>query len=484
MANPIEQRKLDASRTGRRAWILVASFAAVHVPYYVLGVFFDHRSLIEYVHFLDPELLRTRLLESLVYLHIQPPLFNLFAGLVLKITPESVWLFQAIFLCLGFALYASVFALQTRLGVRPPIAYVLSTLFLLSPTFILFEHFLLYEIPCAALLALAALALSRVLESHSRPALAVFFGSLFLLCATRTTFHWGWFALMWMALLLVGREQRRRIFLFGLVPFLLLLVVPAKNYLLFGEFTTCTFGGKNLWIMTAGNLRWDDKVRLIDEGKLSKVSLVNRWASLDAYPPEFHEVSERFRGIPALSEEYKSNGAVNYNHYGHIPICREYGKDAAYSLLHRPRAYLIAVALSAYRYCAPATERPVSPENKERMSPIITLYDYVVYGKWPFAMAPEHPLRQRGGHPPYLFLLAGLPLLFCFGVLRAAKETDRTRRLLLLFMLFNVFMIAALGCALDFTDAARYRFMTDGFYVVLLALLLESITRRFSGSRR
>lgn len=478
MPNPSQQPRDALARAGRWAPVLLVSFVVVHALYYAQGVFFDHRSLIEYVHFLDPQLLRTRLIESLLYLHIQPPLFNLFAGLVLKITPESVWLFQAIFLGLGFAVYAGVFVLQTRLGVRHGIAYVLSTLFLLSPTFILFEHFLLYEIPCAALLLCAALSLYRFLESRSRAALTAFFAAMFLLCGIRTTFHWGWFALMWAALFAVQRDDRRRVFLFGIVPFLVLLSFPAKNYLFFGEFTTCTFGGKNLWIMTAGNLGWDDKVQLVEQGKLSKVSLVNRWASLDAYPPEYREVPERFRGIPALSEEHKSNGAVNYNHYGNIPVCREYQKDALYALLHRPRAYLIAVALSAYRYCAPATERPVSPENKRRMSPLIAYYDHILYGEWPFTLAPEHPLRARGGHAPFLFLLAGLPFLFLFGVYRAIKETGRTRRLVLAFMVFNIFMIAVLGCALDFTDTARYRFMTDGFSVALLGLLAETALRR------
>lgn len=117
------------------------------------------------------------------------------------------------------------------------------------------------------------------------------------------------------------------------------------------------------------------------------------------------------------------------------------------------------------------------------MAPMITFYDRVFYGRWPFTMAPEHPLRQRGGHPPYLLLLIGLPFLFCFGVYRAVKETCRSRRFVLLFMLFNVFMIAALGCALDFTDAARYRIMTDGYTVVLIGLLAESVAKRVRARR-
>ena len=475
--------RADESSTGSPgfpwAWagLLAATFLTVHLICYRLGVCFDRRTLIEYVHFLDPELLRTRLIESLFYLHIQPPLFNLFAGLVLKVTPDASWLFHLVYLTLGLGLYTGAFALQTKLGVGRGIAYLLSSLFLLSPTFVLFEHFLVYELPCAALLVLAALALARFLDSRRRGALAAFLLALFLLCGMRTTFHLGWFALMWGVVIAAARGQRRRVFLYGLAPFLLLLAVPAKNLLLFSEFTNCTFAGKNLWIMTAGNLRWDDKVRLVEAGKLSEVSLVNRWASLDAYPPQYRDVPARFEHIPALRDEYKSNGAVNYNHYGHIGVCRAYEKDAVYALTHRPRAYLIAVALSAYRYFAPATERPVSPENKASMAPLIACYDRFIYGKWPFPMAPGNPFRERGGHAPFLVLLIGLPLLFVFGLYRTVTDRCANRRLLLAFMLFNIFMIGALGCALDFTDTARYRFMTDAFYVALLGMALEAAAR-------
>lgn len=461
-----------------RWWLALGGlFTAAHACCYTLGITFDSRPLIEYIHYLDPELLRTRLIESLWHLHIQPPLFNLFIGLVLKVTPEQTWLFHAVFLLCGFVLYVAVFLIQCRFKISKGRALLLSTLFLCSPSFMLFEHFLLYELPCAALLAVAALALFSVLAHGRRASLAAFFGAVFLLCGMRTTFHIGYYVLLWAAIVTLSRGRRRRVFVFGLVPFIALFGFYFKNYLLFGEFTVCTFSEKNLWIMTAGNLRWDDKVRLVEEGKLSRVSLVNRWAQLEAYAPEFLEVPERFRGIPALAAAHKTNNAVNYNHYGNIALCNAYGEDARYVLRRYPKTYAISVALSAYRYFAPATERPIAPENKAKMRWLILLYDYLCYGKWPFSLASENPLMARGGHPPYVFLLAGLPLLFLYGVYRIIRPggLDHVQRCVLVFLCFHIFMIAALGCALDFTDAARYRFMTDGYSVTLAGLVLERL---------
>ena len=56
-------------------WILLV-FVLSRLSYYSAGIDFDVRPLQFYVQFIDPELLRARLFESLFYLHTQPPGFN------------------------------------------------------------------------------------------------------------------------------------------------------------------------------------------------------------------------------------------------------------------------------------------------------------------------------------------------------------------------------------------------------------------------
>jgi len=467
-------------------WILGMAllFAAVHAAYYALGITFNRKTLIEVMHFLDPELLRANLLQSLWYLHIQPPLLNLFTGLVLKITPEATWLFQAIFLALGFILYLSTFFLQLRLGVNQALAALLSTLFMASPSFLLWEHFLFYTMPCATLLALAAVLLFDVLDRGRTWAIAGFFLALFLLCGMRSMFHLGYFALLWIALAILSRKHRKRVLLIGLLPFLVLFAGYFKNLLLFHEFNTCTFFEKNLWIMTAGNMGWDEKNEWVREGKLSPLSLVNRWASLDAYPPEFRKVPPRFAHVPALTQTHKSTGAVNYNHYGNIGICNIYGKDARYVLFHRPKAFLAATAMSWYRYFVSSSALPVSPENQQHIKPIIACYDYLFYGKWPFSRWLPQAFLDKAGYPPYLFLLLGLPLVLAYGLYRLLRPNagpcplNKVQHLVVLFLCFNILVVAVLGCTFDFHEAARYRFSTDAFSLALLGLLLTAAFAR------
>ncbi len=460
-------------------WILGLGVVSlvVHLSYFAAGVKFDRASLDGIMHFLDAEMLRTQLFESILYLHIQPPLMNLVTGLVLKITPESTLIFHILFLVLGNALFLSVFLLQLRLGVSRSVAAVLASVFLASPAFILFEYFLLYTLPCAAFLAMAALCLVDYLQTRRVGWLVGFVLMVFLLCGTRSAFHLGYFVLAIGLILALDRAHWRRIAAVALVPFVLLFGFYFKNWVIFGEFTACTFVEKNLWIMTAGNINWDEKVQMVEQGELSEFALINRWASLDAYPDQYKEVPERFADIPVLSETHKRNGEVNYNHYGNIAICNIYGEDARAVLRAQPQAYVYAMALSWYRYFLPSHSVPVSPPNRAIMGPALRFYDTVVFGTLPVDLSGWSVLVKRGGHPPAVFLLVGLPLVFFYGAYRFLRGRGLTlpQRVLLGFMLFNIAMIAVMGCAFDFHETARYRFNTDGYSIVLLGMLITAV---------
>jgi hypothetical protein len=86
----------------------------------MLGVRFDARPILNFFQFIDPELLKHRLLESMYYLHVQPPGFNLYTGIVLKLFPDAYpTVFHAIHLALGIGICWLTYYLMTACGVRP-----------------------------------------------------------------------------------------------------------------------------------------------------------------------------------------------------------------------------------------------------------------------------------------------------------------------------------------------------------------------------
>tara|TARA_R110001592_G_scaffold3348_4_gene18674 strand:- start:162 stop:1220 length:1059 start_codon:yes stop_codon:yes gene_type:complete len=337
----------------------------------------------------------------------------------------------------------------------------------------------MYTMPIAALLSVAALSLVTYLENRRTLPLAIFFLAIFLLCGMRSMFHIGYYVILFGVLFAWGKGYRGQIVRVGFVPFLVLFGFYFKNYLLFGEFNVCSFTEKNLWIMTAGNMPWDEKNKLVAEGKISELSLVNRWASLDAYPFEYKVVPEKFKKIPALSKGHKSNDSVNYNHYGFIANCDVYGADAKYVLFHQPKHFILSTIQAWYRYFKSSSALPVSPENQQYIRPVIALYDYGIYGKVPGDLSGYSRLVEITQTSPYLSLLLGLPLVLFYGVWRALRpghwQLTMAQRALLAFACFTIFMVAVLGCTFDFLETSRYRFTTDGLSVVLLGLLLHHV---------
>ena len=131
----------------RSAYVLLSLvFVLSRIIYYLLGVRFDARPVLHFFQFVDPELLKHRLLESLYYLHIQPPGFNFYVGVVLKLFPNAYpAVFQAIHLALGISICWLTYYLMSVCGVNSWLALTLTSLFIVSPGVVLFENFMLYE---------------------------------------------------------------------------------------------------------------------------------------------------------------------------------------------------------------------------------------------------------------------------------------------------------------------------------------------------
>ena len=90
------------------------------------------------IQYLDPELLRTHLAQSVWYLHTQPPLYNLFLGTVLKLFPGHEGLaFHAVHLGLGLAFVLALYLLLVGFSLPRPVAAPIALAVSVSPAAIL-----------------------------------------------------------------------------------------------------------------------------------------------------------------------------------------------------------------------------------------------------------------------------------------------------------------------------------------------------------
>jgi hypothetical protein len=132
--------------------IVAAIFIAVEAVYWQAGLQFDASWLDWAWQYLDPVILRRDLFRGLLYLHTQPPAFNLFLGGVLHLAGRHApAVFRIVYAALRCALDLGLFVLMRRLEVRRFIALAATTLFAMNPATAAFGHVLFYELPVAVL---------------------------------------------------------------------------------------------------------------------------------------------------------------------------------------------------------------------------------------------------------------------------------------------------------------------------------------------
>ncbi len=211
---------------------------------------------------LDRAYLLAHPLDSLIYLHAQPPLLNALAIAVLHVSAltgiSEAAVASALFACLGFACFGALVAVA-RLATGSWIASAAcGALLLANPAFAFYRHRLLYEIPAMLAVLLVAFSWLRfVVDGRRTRWVALMFG-LALLCATKSLFH-PLLALL-VALLALGARRAAgamtwaalsRRYATGLaLGALLVLLWPAKNLLVFGHFVYSSWLGFNLTVRT------------------------------------------------------------------------------------------------------------------------------------------------------------------------------------------------------------------------------------------
>jgi hypothetical protein len=469
--------------------LLLLIFIASRAAYYQLGVRFDARGVDWFSQFLDPELLRHHLLQSLFYLHQQPPGYNLFLGVVLKLFPTTYGAaFHAIHLVFGAVIACFLFHLMRCLGVGVRLAFTATVLFIVYPGFVLRENFILYEYQMLFLLMGSAVFLFHFFERRSAASAIGFLVCQFWLVMVRNYFHMVYFAAIFVLLLYFTRHNRRLVAGVGSILVAVILGIYLKNFVVFGQFTSSTWLGMNMGFITY-QLNPQERQFFASQGKLSRISTeMNLGVPLSAYRPYITMPAKT--SIPALDQETKPSGSINYNHLGFLEVGKIYMKDGLFIIRHYPKVYVRSVVIAWFAYFLPTGDFSFFDLNLPRIRGIERFFDIVFFGQ--FKQASGKELRQLHAQGTGLllvmytgiFLLIGLPALVIFGtwfLYRGVRKRtlDTPQGVLLGFMLYNIAYITAVVNFLSTFENNRYRFPLDGYFVVIAALALDQIRRKF-----
>jgi len=466
--------------------LILSAFAISRWLYYMAGVRFDAKILENNFQFIDLELLRTRLAESLWYFQMQPPLHNLIVGLAIKASPQHYSaLLHALYLAVGAASGLLMYRVMRLLGVRTSIACAVTIVFLTSPGCVLFENFPMYEYLVMLMLLATALALHRLLSQPDWRSSLLLFGCLAILCYLRNLFPLQLLALLLAGLAWYLRRSRWQIVAGGLLPVLLVLGLYVKNYALFGMFSSSSWLGINLGnTCTAHNLTAEEKERLFAGGKLAPIAHVDDLGDPPTYYPYVGKPAPW--GIPVLDEEHKPGGVPNFNNATYPRVSQAYMQVAMQVLRYAPAAYLRSVAIAWFCYFLPPSDFIQFTDNRTAIRPLERAYNVVLFGQ--FRETSRKGLRelrtagQSRSLPLYtgLFLALALPALLLWGTYSLYTRIRRRKITvpqigLWSIVLVEIIWVMLVSNFLSSFENNRYRFPTDSLYCVLLALWLEAM---------
>jgi hypothetical protein len=466
--------------------LIIAAFALSRLAYYAAGVRFDTHILLSNFQFLDIALLRTRLWESLYYCHMQPPLMNLWLGLSLKLFGDgygTAWhiLYMAAGLTSGLLLYR----LMLVLGTTPRIACWTTVAFLISPGCILYENFPMYEYPMATLLLASCLLLHRISTAPGLGALLAFFTVLAALGWIRALYHP---ALIAAAALVCAwyltRAWWKRIAAVATGPFLSLLALYVKNWMVFGLFSSSCWLGFALASCTFYQLSPEDRDGLIQEGKLSPIARYPL-AAPAVYKKLFFP-DMKSTGIPVLDEEVKTGGYINTNHLVFQKVDLLHREAVKQTLRWRPGAYLRSVEIAFFTYFLPPSHFFQFKENRDAVRPLERWVNLLVFGQIREATGQElRKLYGSGDRASLLlytgiFLLIGFPLLICYALYRLSKlwKTQSAQCFVLGLVVFHIVYIMVTTNFLSTFETNRYRYPSDPLYVAIFAVAASDLRRR------
>ncbi len=476
-----------AARTRRRIqrlrrhlpWLAaLAAYVGSRIFYGHLGLELDARPLDYFWQYQDPVELRENLWEAVFYQHTQPPLYNLFLGLGLKL-PDPLRFFRVAAIGFGLVLHLGIYGVSRQLGVRGWLAAIGVLLFALNPASILMETWLFYTYPVAALVVLGGFFLYRALAYERAVDIAIAFTVLALVVLTRSLFHIAWMVVIAIIAVAIARHRVRMLLALAL-PVLLAASVYIKNGVVFGRPVASTWLGFSLSRLTTTKLDPSERRRLMHEGVLGELGGHSPWLPLEHYPRELRELPEDIPHVRVLTETRRTGGHPNFNHGAYVRIADEFAHDARVVLERHPEVWWQSTKEAWQHHFLPIHDYTFFHARRraagEWMRRIERVYEAsagsVAFARWSW----EEPMPPFADRPGWAWaIVTALALLLAIG--RASRSPGRARAMVLLYCVLTIAFVAIVGNSLELGENHRFRFLTEPLTYCLVALVFESILR-------
>jgi hypothetical protein len=469
--------------------VIVSVFVASRVVAYALGLRFDDRLLHGAYQLLDVRLLRHDPFASIFYLQSQPPLFNAFTAVVVRLPDGAInTTLMMLWHAAGLGTALLLFATMARVGVRRPLAAGFVCVFVLMPETVLVESWFFYTQLEMLLLALALWGLARFASSRSTADGLIYSSSLGALVLLRSSFH---IVLMVVLLVLVWRVlhiDRRQLGAIALVPLLVVGAWSIKNVAVFGSWSNSSWMGMNVSYVAHAGVSQHQCHQLLAERRVSSIACSTAFGKPPAYQRQFRHV--RHYGVAATDALYKSTGQPNYNASLYGSVSQQYQSDSLTLLRAGGAAAIARAEAAAYSVWAePGDDALQLKRVRKPLDGYSDWFDRVVLLR-PVATGWNDPARftaSAGAFPlgnalgSISYTLLGLfGFAVAGGVLgwRRRRRGDRVLATVCVVGLILIGYSVVVGNALDYRENNRFRVESAPVVLVLGAVGAELLLRR------
>jgi len=387
------RRVPDGDRGARYGALLALAFGGSRILYAIVGVRYAYSGgeAFLYDQLLPEHLLRTQLIKSVWYMHSQPPLYNIFVGLLAKVPSQQLQtaLEQVLFIGAGLVIVLVANVLLVDLGVGRRIAFwVVLVGILASPDYILFENLSLYAYLTTCLLLVATFLVTRYLRTSSTWYGLGAFSALAGVVLLNSTYQWFW---LLGAIVIIGAPRWRQTLKVAIVPCLVVGIWYGKDAVMFGTSTTSSWVGMNLANITLFAVPEPTIRRLQHEHVLNALASVRPFLGLNIYVPRFVRLTHT--GVGVLDQQLKRGvihghryTAPNFNNMAYIRLSSAYLHEDVALIRADPTGFANAVEIAVRNYFTPSDQYdwftdPVVTQthrNESAIAPYVDLYDRLV----------------------------------------------------------------------------------------------------------
>lgn len=409
------------------------------------------------------ELLREQMLPSIWNLHSQPPLYNLFIGLIIKLSyPSYLQVLQGIYIFLGGILSGLLFLILVKLlpALSPRIVFVCSVTFALNPSMFLYEAYMLYSMACAFLIVVNVFFLSIYDRDKSAAPLHGFLISLTFLIMSRSSYH----ALLLLvaaglAIFVASQKHRKQVFAAAFIMSIIVFGWYAKNYYSYGFFGGSSWYGMGLWKIASVPYPTVKLKELAGEGRVDLIVAENRAAFQRPVLYQIYGFNKQ-SNIQALSRD-------DYNNINIPDISRVYFENAMKLIARKPSLYFQSVYMAYRMFCRPSSEFKHVILNATKIQPHVTFYENILQGrKW--------MQNEEVDYGSFLFFL--LPLALIIYILSTVTKISDAVNLIrndttMLWMLVMITYTVAVSCAVEFGEQERFKFDIEQIIAIFLTVV-------------